>query len=157
MAPPLVAEASSQLLNYISGSQVSEQSKFPSFRHYRPHATVMAKVAHNTGKIKCISANAPIHLELNNFTQANYHKRAFALQPRLRNAMERALCAARLLWLIRTHTHEALQPYYIYFIVESAEWAIKQHWCGGVAHQVFIACRLNYLRTEIFAENFHAH
>jgi hypothetical protein len=54
-SPPLVFEASSQLLNYISAraAQVCEQSKFPSFRHYQPHATVMAKVAQHSSEIKC--------------------------------------------------------------------------------------------------------
>lgn len=113
MAPPLVAEASSQLLNYIFGSQVSEQSKFSSFRHYRPHATVMAKVAHNTGKIKCISASASIHLELNNFTQANYHNSlVFGMQ------WNEALCAARLLWLIHTHTWSAAALLHLFYCWE---------------------------------------
>jgi len=150
---PLVFEASSQLLNYISlRARHHRSASRANFHHFAITPTACNRYGEGRNEIKC--SKKCQRVDSFGIEQFDASILYLSQQPLLRGLIygmqwNEALCAARLLWLIPFATHIKRRcAALLHLFYCTTRWPIKQHWCDGVTRQVFIASLLKYLRPK---------
>lgn len=147
--------ARSQLLNYISLRARHRSASRANFHHFAITNRMQLLWRRSHHQQNKMQQEVPTRRFISNWTIWAFSIYLNSLCS-IRNAMKWSTLRRTIAMtnpLATRNTHKAALRCLITFILlYIARFAIKQHWCGGVTRQVFIASLLNYIRPENHGE-----